>query len=118
VRTWVRRAEVDAGQRSGTSSERIGQSPLRVKECTIDHPARWSGGSPHHFRAMNNLRNVLAGFFPVQVLSPGRYLDHSSYADRSTLTDDDLAAAHGAALTAFARADRTSDVLSALRPQV
>ncbi len=47
---------------------------------------------------------MLAGFFAVQVLSPGLYLDHGGYVDRTTLTDDSaaLAAAHGAALADLA----------------
>lgn len=36
-----------------------------------------TGATPHHYLAMNDLRNVLAGFFAVQVLSPGMYVDHS-----------------------------------------
>ena len=72
-----------------------------------------TGASPHHFLAMNDLRNVLAGFFAVQVLSPGLYLDHAAYVDRTTLTDDSraVAAGCGAALTELAGAVRGSDVL-------
>lgn len=79
-----------------------------------------TGASPHHFLAMNDLRNVLAGFFAVQVLSPGMYVDHSNYVDRSTLKDDALSTAvcHGAALAALARAIGPSAAVSKLRPQV
>jgi FMN reductase len=79
-----------------------------------------TGASPHHFLAMNDLRNVLAGFFAVQVLSPGLYVDHSSYADRSTLKDDALsnAACNGAALAALARAVGPSAAVYGLRPQI
>lgn len=79
-----------------------------------------TGASGHHFLATNDLRNVLAGFFAVQVLAPGLYLDHSGYVDRSTLNDDSaaLASAHGAALVDLAAAVRGSTALSALTPQV
>lgn len=79
-----------------------------------------TGASPHHFLAVDDLRDVLAGFFAVQVLAPGLYLDHSAYLDRATLTDDGaaLAAAHGAALGDLAVAVRGSAALGALRPQV
>jgi FMN reductase len=79
-----------------------------------------TGASGHHFLAVGDLRNVLAGFFAVQVLSPGLYFDHGGYVDRSTLTDDSaaLAAAHGAALVDLATAVRSSKALTALTPQV
>lgn len=79
-----------------------------------------TGASGHHFLAMNDLRNVLAGFFAVQVLAPGLYLDHAAYADRSTLTEESsaLAARHGAALVELAAAVGGSSVLSGLTPQV
>lgn len=79
-----------------------------------------TGASGHHFLATNDLRNVLAGFFAVQVLSPGLYLDHAGYLDRCTLTDDSaaLAATHGAALVDLAAAVRGSAALSGIGPQV
>jgi FMN reductase len=79
-----------------------------------------TGASGHHFLAANDLRGVLAGFFAVQVLSPGLYLDHGAYTDRTTLTGDaaDLAAGHGLALADFAAAVRGSAALRALTPQV
>jgi FMN reductase len=79
-----------------------------------------TGASGHHFLAVADLRSVLAGFFAVQVLSPGLYFDHGAYVDRSTLTEDSagLAAAHGAALADLASAIRGSAALSAITPQV
>lgn len=79
-----------------------------------------TGASAHHFLAVNDLRNVLASFFAVQVLSPGLYFDHGAYVDRTTLTEDraTLAAAHGAALADLARAVRGSAALQAITPQV
>jgi len=79
-----------------------------------------TGASGHHFLAVNDLRNVLAGFFAVQVLSPGLYLDHGSYVDRSTLTGEGaaMAAIHGAGLADLATAVRMSTILAGLTPQV
>ena len=79
-----------------------------------------TGASGHHFLALGDLRNVLASFFAVQVLSPGLYFDHGAYLDRSTLTEDaaTLTAAHGAALVDLAGAVRASKALSAITPQV
>lgn len=79
-----------------------------------------TGASGHHYLALGDLRNVLAGFFAVQVLSPGLYLDHGGYVDRTTLTDQsaELAAAHGAALVDLAAAVRGSRALQAITPQI
>lgn len=79
-----------------------------------------TGASGHHFLALNDLRNVLAGFFAVQVLAPGLYLDHGGYVDRSTLTPDSatIAAAHGSALRDLTVAVRSSPAIADLRPQV
>jgi FMN reductase len=79
-----------------------------------------TGASGHHFLAVGHLRDVLAGFFAVQVLSPGLYFDHGGYVDRSTLTEDSaaLAAAHGAALADLAAAVKASGALQAITPQV
>ncbi|HLU58031.1 MAG TPA: NAD(P)H-dependent oxidoreductase [Pseudonocardia sp.] len=79
-----------------------------------------TGASGHHYLALGDLRNVLAGFFAVQVLSPGLYLDHGGYVDRTTLTDQsaELAAAHGAALVDLAAAVRGSGALQAITPQI
>lgn len=79
-----------------------------------------TGASGHHFLAVDTLRNVLAGFFVAQVLSPGLYLDHTGYVDRTTLTKDSaaLTAAHGAALVDLTAAVRASSAVAALRPQV
>jgi FMN reductase len=98
----------------GTWGERT--APMRGKAAATV----LTGASTHHYLATNDLRNVLAGFFAVQVLSPGLYLDHSGYVDRGTLTDDSatLAAAHGAALVDLGSAVRASAHLRAVTPQV
>ena len=79
-----------------------------------------TGASGHHYLALGDLRDVLAGFFAVQVLSPGLYLDHAGYVDRTTLTEQsaELAAAHGAALADLAAAVRSSAALQAIAPQI
>jgi FMN reductase len=79
-----------------------------------------TGASGHHFLAVGHLRDVLAGFFAVQVLSPGLYFDHGGYVDRTTLTEDSaaLTAAHGAALADLAAAVRASDALQGITPQI
>lgn len=79
-----------------------------------------TGASGHHFLAANDLRGVLAGFFAVQVLAPGLYLDHGDFVDRTTLTADSatLAAGHGTALVDLSSAVRASAALRALAPQV
>jgi FMN reductase len=79
-----------------------------------------TGADGHHFLALNDLRGVLAGFFAVQVLSPGLYLDHAAYLDRATLKDGTvtLCATHGTALVELAAAVRSSPTLSTLTPQV
>jgi FMN reductase len=79
-----------------------------------------TGASGHHFLAVADLRSVLAGFFAVQVLSPGLYFDHGAYDDRTTLAagSAEVAAAHGAALVDLAAAIRASAALRAITPQV
>ncbi|TWF79836.1 FMN reductase [Pseudonocardia hierapolitana] len=79
-----------------------------------------TGASGHHYLALGDLRDVLAGFFAVQVLSPGLYLDHGGYVDRTTLTEQsaELAARHGAALADLAAAVRASAALQAITPQI
>jgi len=91
-------------------------APLQGKAAAV----LLTGASGHHFLAVNDLRDVLAGFFAVQVLSPGLYLDHGGYVDRNTLTEESaaLAASHGAALHDLTVAVRSSPALGALRPQV
>ncbi|MFW3169344.1 NAD(P)H-dependent oxidoreductase [Geodermatophilus sp. CPCC 206100] len=91
-------------------------APLQGKAAAVV----LTGADGHHFLAVDDLRDVLAGFFAVQVLSPGLYLDHTAYVDRRTLTAGAaaLAAAHGAALADLTAAVRASGALAALRPQV
>nr|WP_222131847.1 NAD(P)H-dependent oxidoreductase [Pseudonocardia sp. C8] len=91
-------------------------APLQGKTAAIV----LTGASGHHFLAVDGLRSVLAGFFAVQVLSPGLYLDHSGFVDRNTLTPEsaELAAAHGRALADLTEAVRSSAALRAITPVV
>lgn len=91
-------------------------APLQGKAAAVV----LTGASGHHYLAINDLRDVLASFFATQVLSPGLYLDHTAYVDRSTLTEGSVAltAAHGAALLDLTVAVRSSPALAALQPQV
>ncbi len=106
------------GVLEGIQRGRYGEesAPLQGKAAAVV----LTGASGSHYLAVDGLRNVLAGFFAVQVLAPGLYLDHGGYVDRSTLTEDSVAltAAHGAALADLTTAVRASAALSALRPQV
>jgi FMN reductase len=52
-------------------------SPLQGKAAAIVA----TGASPHHFLAVDDLRSVLAGFFAVQVLSPGLYFSPDAFLD-------------------------------------
>ncbi len=106
------------GVLEGTERGKWGEAtaPLRGKAAAVV----LTGASSHHYLAVNDLRDVLSGFFAVQVLAPGLYLDHSGYVDRTTLSEDSIAltAAHGAALADLATAVRASAAMAALRPQV
>jgi FMN reductase len=100
-----------------TERGRFGESsaPLQGKVAAVV----LTGASHHHFLAVDTLRNVLAGFFAVQVLSPGLYLEHSAYTEDKHLTDTAaaIAAAHGAALVDLTVAVKGSAALQALQPQ-
>ena len=91
-------------------------APLQGKAAAVV----LTGASGHHFLAVDGLRSVLAGFFAVQVLSPGLYLDHSGYVDRNTLTPEsaELAAGHGRALSDLTAAVRSSEALRTITPVV
>ena len=106
------------GVLEGTERGKWGETtaPLQGKAAAVV----LTGASSHHFLAVNDLRDVLSGFFAVQVLAPGLYLDHSGYVDRTTLDEGSVAvtAAHGAALADLAAAVRGSAALAALRPQL
>ena len=91
-------------------------APLRGKAVAL----ALTGASAHHFLAPDSLRNVLASFFAVQVLSPALYVEHSDFVDRDTLGEKAAQTAnqHGAALADLAGAVRGSKALSTLDPLV
>ncbi len=91
-------------------------APLRGKAVAL----ALTGASAHHFLAPDSLRNVLASFFAVQVLSPALYLEHSDFADRDTLGEKaaQTASQHGSALADLGGAVRASKALSTLEPLV
>jgi FMN reductase len=90
-------------------------APLRGKAAAIV----MTGASWHHFLSLGDLRNILASFFAVQVLSPGLYLEPSQYAGRERLTDEAEAVArlHGAPLVALADVCAHAAVFTRLEPQ-
>lgn len=100
-----------------TERGRYGESaaPLQGKAAAVV----LTGASHHHFLAVDSLRSVLAGFFAVQVLSPGLYLEHSAYTEDKQLAGAaaETAAAHGAALVDLAAAVKGSAALQGLQPQ-
>ena len=60
-----------------------GPSVLRGKAIAIV----MTTGSPHHFLALNDLRNVLAGFFAAHVVPPGLSIPASGYGSENFLTE-------------------------------
>jgi FMN reductase len=79
-----------------------------------------TGASWHHYLALNELRNVLAGFFAAHVLSPGCYVPASGYSDDKQQLQppfDAIARAQGAALVALAAAVSASPALAGVKPQ-
>jgi FMN reductase len=92
------------------------RSPLAGKAVAIVH----TGASLHHFLALDELRNVLAGFFAAHVVPPGLYVPREGFDDdRGGLRKPyaDQARAQGAALAELAGVLRTSKALAGLRPQ-
>jgi FMN reductase len=77
-----------------------------------------TGATWHHYLALNDLRNVLAGFFAAHVLSPGLYVPREGFAD-DALDDRHaaLAASAGRALVELSRAIDASSALRLIAPQ-
>jgi FMN reductase len=46
-----------------------------------------TGASLHHFLALNDLRNVLSGFFAAHVVPPGLYVPREGFGEDGTLLD-------------------------------
>jgi FMN reductase len=91
-------------------------SPLGGKAVAIV----LTGASDHHFLALNDLRNVLAGFFAAHVLPPGLYVPHNGFGADATLLEPYLGQAllQGRAVLEMAAALASSTALSVLGPQV
>ena len=89
--------------------------PLRAKPAGLV----LTGSTWHHYLAVGDLRDVLAGFFAMHVLSPGLYVPSDGYDDANTLRPDfvELAAAQGRGLLELATVLATSPALSQIRPQ-
>lgn len=100
-----------------TERGRYGENtaPLQGKAAAVV----LTGATHHHFLAIDTLRSVLAGFFAVQVLSPGLYLEHSAYTEDKQLTGPaaEIAVAHGTALVDLATAVKGSAAIQTLQPQ-
>ncbi len=77
-----------------------------------------TGASLHHFLAIDDLRNVLSGFFAAWVVPPGLYVPREGF-DDGGLTEEyaAVAAVQGRALVALASALGQSADLAIVRPQ-
>jgi FMN reductase len=64
-----------------------------------------TSASLHHFLALNDLRNVLAGFFAAHIVPPGLHVSRENYNGDGGLDTQttELAARQGAALVELAR---------------
>lgn len=91
------------------------RAPLRGKAVAI----LATGASLHHFLAMSDLRNVLAGFFAAHVLPPGLYVPRAGFGDDLELLDPyaEQARSQGLALVELADALARSTALRQLVPQ-
>jgi FMN reductase len=78
-----------------------------------------TGATLHHFRAIDDLRNVLAGFFAAHVVPPGLYVPGEGFDADGALVDPykAQAALQGRALVELAAALDGSPALAAVEPQ-
>ncbi len=79
-----------------------------------------TGASLHHFLGIDDLRNVLSGFFASWVVPPGLYVPREGFDDDAGgLTEEyaAVAAVQGRALVALAAALTQSADLAIVRPQ-
>lgn len=91
------------------------EAPLRGKAVAVVA----TGASLHHFLALNDLRNVLAGFFACHVLPPGLYVPRDGFTEDGTLHApySQLANQQGLALVELTTALSVSPTLRSLLPQ-
>jgi FMN reductase len=78
-----------------------------------------TGATWHHYLALDQLRNVLAGFFAAHVLAPGLYVPAEGFAEDKSLINPfaDRAQALGTGLVALAHAIASAPALQAISPQ-
>jgi FMN reductase len=89
-------------------------APLRGKAVCIVA----TGASLHHFLALDDLRNVLAGFFAAHVVPPGLYVPREGFGDDALLEPYAAQAALQAqALRELGQALASSMALRRLTPQ-
>jgi FMN reductase len=91
------------------------RAPLQGKAVCIVA----TGASLHHFLALDDLRNVLAGFFAAHVVPPGLYVPREGFTDGGQLTPPyaEQAALQAQALRELATALAGADALRRLTPQ-
>jgi FMN reductase len=91
------------------------QAPLQGKAVAIVA----TGASLHHFLALDDLRNVLAGFFAAHVVPPGLYVPREGFGDDGLLIEPYAGQARlqGEALRELQRALAASSALRSLTPQ-
>jgi FMN reductase len=91
------------------------RAPLRGKAVSIVA----TGATLHHFLALDDLRNVLAGFFAAHVVPPGLYVPRDGFGDDGTLLEPyaEQAGLQADALREFAQALGASTALRRLTPQ-
>jgi FMN reductase len=92
-------------------------APLQGKACVTV----LTGATDHHFLAADKVRGILAGFFAMQLVSPGLYFPGAQFVDDGQALAEDAqraAEAHGRALVELATAIQSSKWLKGLRPLV
>ena len=79
-----------------------------------------TGGSWHHFLALDDLRSVLGGFFATHVVPPGLYASLEAFRESGELLPEfqRLAESQGRALVELADLLSRSRELRSLKPQV
>lgn len=90
-------------------------APLQGKPAMIVA----TGGSQHHFLALNELRAILAGFFAMYVIPPGLYVgpgDDGS-PEGLCLQDTESLRSQTLALVLLARAIQENPVMAQVKPQ-
>ena len=79
-----------------------------------------TGLTLHHFLGLDDLRNVLSGFFAAWVVPPGLYVPREGFDDDARTLSEEYAAAAGAqgrALVSLVSALASSPDLTVVRPQ-